>query len=168
MLAQGDKVVYGIHGVCRILELEKRTVDRKQVEYYVLEPLDQSETRFYIPTHNQAAVAKLRPLLTREQLDALLQGDGLDLNIWITDENQRKQRYRELIGSGNRAALISMVRALHRHRSEQASMGRKFHMCDENFLRDAEKLLSSEFSMVLGIPQSEVGNYIQNKIGASE
>jgi hypothetical protein len=38
-------------------------------------------------------------------------------------------------------------------------------MCDENFLRDAEKLLSTEFSLVLGIGQNEVGEYIQTALG---
>lgn len=52
----GDQVLYGIHGVCRILELEVRSVDRKKVEYYVLEPLEQPGARFYVPTQNQAAV----------------------------------------------------------------------------------------------------------------
>ena len=37
-------------------------------------------------------------------------------------------------------------------------------MCDENFLRDAKKLLDAEFSLVLGIPENDVGGYIQNAI----
>lgn len=158
----GDQVVYGIHGVCKILDLELRKVDRNKVEYYVLSPLDQPDARFYVPTQNQAAVAKLRPILTREALDALLQSENAGKDTWIADENQRKQRYRELISSGDRAALICMVRTLHKHKAEQLASGRKFHLCDENFLRDAQKLLSSEFSLVLNIHPDEVGAYIQN------
>ena len=45
----GEFVVYGVHGVCRILNLEDRTVDRKVLRYYVLEPLDQSGARFFCP-----------------------------------------------------------------------------------------------------------------------
>ena len=30
MYQMGDQVVYGIHGVCRIVEEEKRVVDRKR------------------------------------------------------------------------------------------------------------------------------------------
>lgn len=158
----GDQVVYGIHGVCKILDLELRKVDRNKVEYYVLSPLDQPDARFYVPTQNQAAVAKLRPILTREALNALLQSENAGKDTWIADENQRKQRYRELISSGDRAALICMVRTLHKHKAEQLASGRKFHLCDENFLRDAQKLLSSEFSLVLNIHPDEVGTYIQN------
>lgn len=162
MFQLGDRVVYGIHGVCSIIDIEQRVVSRNKTEYYVLSPLDQPDTRFYIPVHNQMAVAKLRPMLTRKQLDALLRSDEADQNTWIPDENQRKQRYRELISSGDRAALICMVRTLHKHKLDQIASGRKFHQCDENFMRDAEKLLSSEFSQILGIPQNEVGAYIRS------
>jgi CarD family transcriptional regulator len=56
----GDGVVYGIHGVCRIVDVESRRVDRKTVEYYVLSPCAQPDARFYVPVHNQAALAKMR------------------------------------------------------------------------------------------------------------
>ncbi len=156
----GDRVVYGIHGVCRIVEIEQRTVDRKQIDYYVLEPAEQAGARYLVPMHNQAAVNKLRPVLTREELDALLQSDAVRSQEWIEDENRRKQLYRELITSTDRAALIRMVAALHQHKVQQQSAGRKFHLCDENFLRDAQRVLDAEFSLVLGIEPGQVGSYI--------
>ena len=164
MFQQGSLVVYGMHGVCKILGTEIRRVDRSSVEYYVLEPVKQSEDRYYVPSQNPVAMSKMRPLLNKEQLDALLSSPEVSQNAWITDENQRKQRYRELITSGDRAALLSMVKALHIHKEEQAALGRRLHLCDENFLRDAENLLGGEFSLVLGIAPSEVGAYIKNKI----
>lgn len=160
MFQIGDQVVYGIHGVCRILELEERNVDRKKIRYFALEPMDQPGTRYYVPSENPAALAKLRHLISRRELDALLSSKDIRENCWIADENQRKQRYRELIGCGDRAALLQMINSLHQHKTEQTAAGRKFHLCDENFLRDAEKLLSAEFSLVLGIAPNEVENYI--------
>lgn len=164
MLQVGSQVVYGIHGVCSIIDVEIRTVDRKKVEYFVLEPKEQPGARFYVPTHNPVALSKLRPLLTPEELEALLSSADTHRDCWVPDENQRKQKYRELINGGDRATLISMIRSLHKHKENQIAAGRKFHLCDENFLRDAQKLLSSEFSLVLGIPQTEVGAYIEKKL----
>ena len=164
MLQVGTQVVYGIHGVCSIINVEVKKVDRKNVEYFVLEPNEQPGARFYVPTQNQAALAKLRPLLTQEELEVLLTSQDTRQPCWIADENQRKQRYRELINSGDRAALISMIRSLYKHKKTQFEAGRKFHLCDENFLRDAQKLLNSEFALVLGIPQTEVGTYIEQKL----
>lgn len=160
----GDQVVYGFHGVCRIVDMEKRVVDRKTVRYYVLEPRDQSNARFYIPTENQAAVSKLRPVLSREELDEILARDSIWMDAWIVDKNTRKQRYRELINSGDWAALLTMVYTLYRHRREKKAAGRKFHLCDENFLRDAEKLICSEVSVVMEIPAEEVPDFLMRQM----
>lgn len=164
MYSCGDRVLYGIHGVCEILALEDRKVDRKKIQYYVLEPVDQPGARFYVPTQNAAAVAKLRMIMTPQQLDELLCSEEVRQDCWIVDENQRKQHYRELITSGDRSSLLRMVRTLHRHKQEQQEAGKKFHLSDENFLRDAERVLNSEFSMILGIDPKEVGFYIKSKL----
>ena len=164
----GEKVLYGIHGVCRVSDTEERTVDRVKRQYLVLEPVDQAGAKFFVPTHNEAALSKLRPLLTREALDALLRSEEVRQEAWIEDENARKQAYRELISSGDRTALIRMVGSLHRHRQAQIEAGRKFHLCDENFLRDAEKLLSAEFSVVLGLEPGQVGSYVLQAMGETK
>lgn len=164
MLQPGDNVVYGIHGVCCILDIEQRMVNKKKTQYYVLYPLDQPDSRFYIPVHNEIAVSKLKPMLNRDEFDALIKTLKSDSDAWIQDENQRKQHYRELISSGDRAALMHMLHALYAHKQEQLASGRKFHLCDENFMRDAEKLLASEFSMILQVSQTEVWDYIRNEM----
>ena len=164
MYQVGDHVLYGIHGVCRIAGLEQRIIDRKRVEYFILEPVNQVEARFYVPTGNPAALSKLRKVLNREELDRLLCSAEACQDCWIPDDNQRRNRYRELISSGDRAALLAMVGTLYRHKEEQAAAGRKFYLCDENFLRDAQKLLESEFSLVLGIEPAQVGPYVLQKL----
>ncbi len=166
MFQIGDKVLYGIHGICQISALETRTLNRKQTEYYVLEPLEQPGAQYYIPTQNQAAVSKLKPILTQSELEEILSSDAVRQDAWIADENQRKQRYKDMIATGDRAAMMCMIRALYEHRRVQEAAGRKFHLCDENFLRDAEKLLSSEVSLVMNIHQNQVGEYLMDKLKA--
>lgn len=164
----GDCVIYGIHGVCRIVATEEKTVDRKKIAYFVLEPVDQNEARFFVPMHNEAAVSKIRKIMTADEINALLHADEVLADAWISDENQRKLCYRSLIGSGDRTALLRMIRSIHEHKSGLEEKGRKLHICDENFLKDAQKLLRSEFALVLQIPQEEVGNYIVSAIKSKE
>lgn len=164
MLQVGQQVIYGIHGVCKITDIEVKTVGKEKKEYYVLEPIEQPGAVFYVPSQNQVAVVKIRTILTRGEFEALLQSEKVRENAWIADENLRKQRYRELIAKSDRAELISMVSALYRHKKQQQENGRKFHITDENFLRDATKLLSAEFSLVLGIPQSKVAAYMKKEL----
>lgn len=160
----GQLVVYGSHGVCRVLPHQEKIIDRKPVQYYVLEPLEQPGSRYFVPMGNPTALARLSSLLTPQQLDALLEEQRQKPYHWIPEENRRKQYYRELLGSGDRGAMVAMVRTLHRHRKMQQEQGKKFHMCDENFLREAERLLSAEFSLVLQLDKSQVEAYIRQKL----
>lgn len=164
MYQVGDQVVYGIHGVCRVVDQEERVVDRKRLTYLALEPVGQDGSRYLVPTHNDAAMAKLRSMLSREELESMLDSQEVRADGWVKDENQRKTLYRELIGSGDRVKLMQMVRTLYRHKADQAAAGRKCHLCDENFLRDAEKLLVSEVSIVMGVESDQAKQYIRNKL----
>ena len=164
MYQTGEWVVYGIHGVCRVVGTEKQLVNRKRTQYLVLEPLTQTESRFYLPTENPTAMSKLKPVLTKAQMLDLFASEQVRQDAWIEEENLRKQYYRELIGSGERVMLMKMVHSLYRYKSEQIAAGRKFHQADENFLRDAEKLLSSEVSLVMGLSTEEARNYLREQL----
>ena len=160
----GSQVLYGIHGVCRITALESMRFGKARAKYYVLEPVEQPGAKFYVPVENEAAVAKLRPLLSREELLALLHSDAVRNYPWIADENQRKLRFRELISSGDREALMGMIGALLRHKKTQLAAGRKFHQSDENFLTDAQKLLNAEFAQVFCLEPKAVNAFIQKEL----
>ncbi len=164
MLESGQLVLYGTHGVCRICGTQMQKVDRKMVEYYVLTPVEQATACFYVPVNNQAALSKMRPLLTSDELKKLLACEEIKKDCWIAGENQRRLRYREWICSGDRVALIRIVRTLTAHKEQQIKDGKKFHVSDDNFLRDALKLLGAEFSLVLGISADQVGQYLLENI----
>ena len=161
MYQTGDKVVYGMHGVCLVADLEEREVDHRRVAYMILEPLGQQGSRYMVPSHNAAAMAKVKPMMNRDTLESLLESEIIREDAWIPDESQRKQCYRELITGGDRQKLVQMVHALYRHRRTQNSAGKKIHICDDNFLRDAEKQLAGEISVVLGMESAEALQYLR-------
>ena len=166
MYSVGQTVVYGIHGVCKITNIQQMRVDKRNVDFFVLEPIDQPGANYFVPCNNQNALAKLSPVLTKMQLDEMLENAKDADDVWVSDENRRKQRYKELIGSADRISLLRMIGSLYDHKKQQIEAGRKFHQTDENFLHDAEKLLSTEFSLVLGISIEDVANYIKDKLNA--
>ena len=160
----GDQVMYGMHGVCNVADLEKRSVDGKQVTYLALEPVNQQGSRYLVPTNNPAAMAKVRPLLHREDLERIFSFRAEKQEEWIYNEALRKQRYRELITGGDFAQLLGMVSSLYRYHKTQTAAGKKMHMCDDNFLRDAEKLLSGEIAVVLDLSPADALKYLRNKL----
>ncbi len=164
MYQSGDWVVYGIHGVCRVIGTEKQLVNRKRTEFLVLQPTSGSESRFYLPTGNPSAMGKLKNVLSAEELKELLASDLVRQECWIREENLRKQRYRDLISSGDRISVLQMIHALYRYKEDQLSAGKKFHQCDDNFLRDAEKLMISEISLVLEMSREDARDYLRSQL----
>lgn len=164
MYQSGEWVVYGIHGVCRVVGTEKQLVNRKRTEYLVLEPASSGESRFYLPTGNPTAMAKLKPVLPKEEMAALLASDEIRQDCWIKEENLRKQHYRDLISTGDRVSVMQMVTSLYRYRAEQQAAGRKFHQCDDNFLRDAEKLLASEIALVMDMTPEQARDHLRAEL----
>lgn len=159
-----EYVVYGVHGVCRVLGTEKQLVDRKRTEFLVLEPLEQTGSRFYLPVQNPTAMGKLKPVLTREELVQLLQSDSVRDDCWIPEESIRRTTYRNLLSGADRLGLMQMVSTVYRYRSSQKMAGRKLHLCDENFLRDAEKYLSSEIALVMDIPVDQAKAFLREQL----
>lgn len=164
MFRVGDTVLYGVHGVCRIIAEEERTVNRRKVGYYVLEPVEQPGVMFYVPSQNPAALSKLRKTLTESEIYALFRSDEVQRGTWIEDESARKQRFRELMYGSDRGAIIGMLRSIYDHRESQRANGRKLHVCDENFMRDAEKLLCVEFGMALNLQPEQVASFIHSQL----
>lgn len=164
MYQVGEYVVYGVQGVCRVLGTECQRINRKRTEYLVLEPITRGESKFYLPTENSAALAKLQPVLSRQELEELLNSEEIHKDCWIQEENQRKQHYRQLVASCDRISLVQMLAAVYRHKEEQAASGKKFHLCDDNFLRDAEKLICSEICLVMEMEPDQARQYLRSQL----
>ncbi len=164
MYQSGTYVIYGIQGVCRVVGTEVQRVNRKKSEYLVLEPVEKAESRFYLPTQNPAAMGKLRPVLSCDEMVEILASPEVHGDCWIPEENLRKQRYRDLISGGDRLSLLQMVSCLYRHKEEQLAAGRKFHQCDDNFLRDAERLLCMEVALAMGTSHEEARSYLRQQL----
>ena len=164
MYKLGDRVMYGTHGVCEIVRLEQKRIERKNIEYYVLSPVHSSSACFYIPTQNEKALSKLTSLLSKDELVRVLTDQAAAEDPWIDDENARRQLIKEVLASGNQAELIRWVRTMHIHRSLLLDAGKKFHQADEMFLKDAEKILMTEFAIVLEIPEDSVRQCVQQLV----
>lgn len=162
----GEQVVYGIHGVCCVVDQEERVVDRKHVTYLVLEPVSKDGSRYLVPTHNAVAMSKIRKMVNAEELTALFQSEEIHADCWIQEENVRKQTYREKISSGDRATLMQMIHTLYRHKAEQSAAGKKVHQCDENFLRDAEKLLAGEVGVIMEMEYPQALAFVREQLSA--
>lgn len=164
MWKTGDRVVYSNQGVCDVMGIEQMTQSGKTRDYLLLVPVNQPKNRLYIPMHNEAALAKIIPLLTRRELEVLLASPAIRQEQWEPVETKRKQLYHELLARGSREALLTTIYTLYAVQDRQRALGRRLHICDENFLRDAEHSLAEEISFVLELSQDQAKAYLERTL----
>ena len=163
-VAVGAHVLYGKTGVCLVQEQKAIKMGRETSLYYVLSPISDGRASVYVPCDNADLVARMRPLLTRAEIDALLSDADEERQPWIEDRNERGALYRAAASDGDRRRLIRVICCLFRKKHERQEMGKRLSLMDESALQDCMRLIDEEFSMVLGIPRSEVMNYILERL----
>ena len=165
MFSIGETIVYGCEGVCVIERLEEMKVGRDRAQYYVLRPVSRNTSTLFVPANNAQLLQKMRPVLTKEELHALLTKTAHAQGEWIEDAAQRKTVFQSLLSCGERENILLMLRLVHLQRQALAQKGKHLRTADEQFLRDAEKLFRDEFAYVLQIPQGQVNDYVRSYIG---
>ena len=164
MLSVGDTVVYGTQGVCRIKEISMMKFGKTKAEYYVLAPVADEHSAVYVPTTNQKLLAKMRELISREELDALIDSANENQIEWISDDNGRKNYCDEVVKNGTRQELMQLIGMLYNRREMLKNEKKHFHNVDAQYLKTAERLLHDEFAYILGISAEEVPQYIIQRI----
>lgn len=164
MFQVNDVVVYGAQGVCRIVGTDEKKIDGTVRKYFVLKPEDDRDATFYVPTWNEKALGKMRRVMSREAVNALIDAMPGKTPNWIANENERKDTYKKILAGGDQAAVISMVQALYLHKKEREAAGKRLHISDENFLKDAEQLLYNEWQYVLHVDKAGLVDYIFDRI----
>ncbi len=160
MFSIGDHVVYGTNGVCLVSGIEARTVGGKRTDYYVLKPVHNSNSTVFVPMLSEKLVAKMKKILSRDDALALIRSIPAEECVWIDNDNERREKYRQIIAEGDRTELLRLIKTLHLHREKQLSSGKKLHLADERVLTEAENILHDEFAYVLDIGRDEITRYI--------
>lgn len=159
-----DAVFYNQHGVCRVADITDKQVGKTKIKYYVLKPVYDEASTFFVPAENPNLAARMRPILSEESVVSLIQKTPAEEPVWIHDEAQRKERCKEILSKGDQSELLRMIKALYAHQQEQSQKGKKLHMSDERFMKEAEKMLYEEFAFVLQIDRDQVLPFIVEQI----
>ena len=155
MFKKGEIVVYSATGVCRIEDLCEKQFGTFSAQYYVLKPLMQKSATIFVPTNNTSLTSKLHTILTKSELEKALNSAKLNCAPLLENENERRQRFNEILQNGDRTQLVSMVWELYYIKKKQVDNGRRLHLADERLLDCAENLLFEEIAYVYGIEKTE-------------
>ena len=158
----GDKVVYGSNGVMTVTDIRDETILDVSRKYYVLQSYNvKSASLTYVPTDNEELVAQMRPLLSRDEILSIIHSiDDFPETEWVQNNRMRSEKFKSIMESGDRTKIIAMIGAIYRSGLKRLEEGKKNYLSDENLMHKAEKLLYSEFALVLGISEEEVPDFI--------
>lgn len=168
MYKVNDTVLYGAYGVCKITEIAEKNFNGNYDEYYILKPIFSEQTTIFIPIYNKILAEKMRRVLSTDEIRALIKMMPDENIIWIENENIRRERYKEIISSASPSDLVRLIKTLYLHKQTQKEKGRKLHIADGKFLKDAEKMLCDEFAFVLNIKRDQVLPLILEQIQLDE
>ncbi|MGL6197673.1 MAG: CarD family transcriptional regulator [Lachnospiraceae bacterium] len=163
-----ETILYGTHGVCRITEISERKFGEESMEYYILKPLYDKKSTLFVPANSEKLLKKMRRVLTVEEIYDLIKAMPDQNTIWIENESERKDKYKEILSKGNRKDLVCLIKTLYKHQLEQQEKGKKLHIADERFMKDAEHLLHAEFAHVLEIQYEQVVPFILQELQLKE
>lgn len=164
MYTVNDTVLYGADGVCTITNIVEKNMLGTVRLFYELHPVSRRDAVLFLPTDNEKTMAKLRRVLTREEILSAIHSMPDEENIWIDKESERREAYARIIRSGDHREVIRLIKTLYEHREQLTDRGHRMHAADANFLKEAETVLYDEFAYVLQIGREEVIPFIQHEI----
>ena len=160
-----DVIIYGVQGVCKITDVEEKAISGVKKTYFVLKPVNDEGATIFAPTDNAFVLKKMRRLLTKDEIHALIDAMRSENAVWVENENERKELYKHILEKGEHMELIKMIKAIYVHKKEREAEGKRLHMSDERFFKDAEQILYNEFQYVLDIgSKDDLMNYIFTRI----
>lgn len=150
-----DVIRYGSQGVCEIVDVEEKSIGGVKKKYYVLKPVKDPTSVIYAPTDNAHVLKKMRRLLTVSQINGLIDSMQEKNVTWIANDSERREHYKNILARGDHSELIRMIKAIYSHKKQREADGKRLHMVDERFFKDAEQILYNEFQYVLKLDSKD-------------
>ena len=158
----GDNVLYGSNGVMTVVDIREELVGAESRRYYVMRAYgSRGESLIYVPCDNEKLVSAMRPLLTEDEARDFIEGRvELPEIEWVSENRARGERFKAIVESGDRAAMLAMIKAVHLSGLVREREGKKNYLTDEGLKQKAERILSTELSLVLGVDESELPSFV--------
>ena len=161
----GEYVRYGSNGVCLIDDIQEMTIAHTRDQYYILRPVADQNTTFFIPLHNDALCGRIHPVLTREEVDAIIDSVDEAGVVWIDDRKQRMERFRAILRTADPREILCLRILLFERKRALAAKGMRLSPSDNNLLKQVSEITDNEFSFALEIAEQKVAQYIHTRIG---
>lgn len=158
-----DYVIYGNNGVCQIKSIGALPILDQDKQYYTLTPIFSTET-IYTPTDTSIF---MRPVIVQAEAQQLFD------EVYSFIENiadhckgiSLVDHYEDYIKSSDSQDLVYLIKVIHAKKFLAIQSGKKtISLRDQQFLKEAEKLLYGEIAIVTGSTKDEVKHKVDSRL----
>lgn len=163
MFCEGEYVVYGTNGVCRVGEITTMDLDNvpKDREYYVLYPKNNGG-KIYVPV--DIGNYKMRRVITKAEAEELIVKIPSIEPIHVSNEKLLGEMYKKCIRCYDCIEWIRLIKCIYSRKQIRLSDGKKITSTDEKYMHMAEESLYTELGIALDIPKEQVLDYILKEV----
>ncbi len=160
MFKISDTVVHPGMGVCKITDIKSENFAKLgSKQFYIMTPIyENTQTTVYVPVDSPKIT--LKKLLSEEEIEKMLSEIDFSKSIWIENDMARKDKFSQILKSGDRKDILLLIKELHLKLEEREKTGKRLHIADERILREAEKLIHQELAFSMNIKVEQVAEYI--------
>lgn len=160
MFEVGEYIIYGNHGVCKIEDIGNPDMPGfdENKNYYKLQPISLKSSTLYTPVDNNKVV--MRRIITDEEARQLLEQIQDTPLLWIENDKQREEVYKETLKKHNCTDLIKIIKTLYVRKQERISQGKKMTFIDEKYLSISKDCLYGELSIAMDMSRDEIESLV--------
>lgn len=158
MYKVGDYVVYK-REVCEVISIKEK--EFMNMDYYVLVPISDNTLKIDVPVNNK--MGYLRPLITKKEVEDIIKTIP-NIKPIISTDRLIENEYRNLLNTNKHEDLIKIIKTTYLRNKERLDNNKKIGGKDDEYFKQAEKYLYSEFSIVLGMSYDETMKYVIEKV----
>ena len=159
----GHHVIYGNNGICLVESIAEMAFSAgdKHKPYFILRPLSDANSVIYLPHDNELLLSRLRPILTKKEVVAILNAPLCEEIDWIEDKKLRAAAFRETVSGNHVPTLLALVKRLCHKRDELIQQNKKMLSADREVFSTALRAICDEFAFALDISQQAVEEKLQ-------
>ena len=163
MFEVGDRVFYGVVGVCEVEDIAAPPIKGIDGKYYYLQPVYDDKGIIYSPVDSKKV--SMRTIITKEEAQTFLERARNCKSDELLNQKITPNQYDEMVKSQDTEKLMHLVRFLYDIKNERAKELRKMKSADSRMLVTARKLLYGELAVALGKDYSEMSDLLDQYLG---
>ncbi len=134
----------------------------KGTQYYLMVPVSNTHNTIYLPVNNDKA--KVRPILSKGEIDEILAKIDDMKEYIIVNEKQCEAVYKEAIYSLDCCHWFELLKTLCMRKTSRALQGKKVTSTDERYFKSVSQRLQEELTLSLGEEKAieEINKAIEN------